>query len=69
MKFIVRLLKLLLALLLSVVGFFGTIAAVFAWLSQKGIIKTHWIAEKTPSGKGVRVMMSVWDKLFLSFQL
>ena len=38
-------------------------------LQKLGIIKSEWIFEKTPSGKGLRFVMSFLDKVFISFQI
>lgn len=69
MKFVFRLLKTLMGLIGLLITLTGIFSALYVYLCKKGIIRSEWIIEKTPSGKGIRFVMSVWDKLFFSFQL
>ncbi len=69
MRIIFYLLKKLIGLITLFVTLIGTFSALYVWLSKKGIIKSEWIIEKTPSGKGMRFVTSIRDKIFLSFQV
>ncbi|MBQ7521282.1 MAG: hypothetical protein IJU14_00185 [Clostridia bacterium] len=69
MKIIFRLLKGIMLLVGLFVSLISMLTVFYAWLSQKGIIKSEWLMEKTPSGRGLRFVMSIRDKVFLSFQI
>lgn len=61
--------KLLLKLVLSLLALLTLWQLVYYRLQKLGIIKSEWILEKTPSGKGLRFVMSFLDKVFISFQI
>ena len=73
MRFVLKLIffpvKLLLRLVLSLIALLTLWQLVYYRLQKLGIIKSEWIMEKTPSGKGLRFVMSFLDKVFLSFQI
>ncbi len=73
MRFVLKLIffpvKLLLRLVLSLIALLTLWQLVYYRLQKLGIIKSEWIMEKTPSGKGLRFVMSFLDKVFISFQI
>ncbi len=73
MRFVLKLIffpvKLLIKLVLSLIALLTLWQLVYYRLQKLGIIKSEWIMEKTPSGKGLRFVMSFLDKVFISFQI
>ena len=73
MRFVLKLIffpvKLLLRLVLSLIALLTLWQLVYYRLQKLGIIKSEWIMEKTPSGKGLRFVISFLDKVFISFQI
>lgn len=61
--------KLLIKFVLSLLALLTLWQLVYYRLQKSGIIKSEWILEKTPSGKGLRFVMSFLDKVFISFQI
>lgn len=69
MRFIFKMLSALAKIAIFVAGIAVLIKLVVDYLEKRGIIKTEWILQKTPTGKGVRWAMSIKDKVLLSFQI
>ncbi len=69
MKFIFKMLSVLAKVAIFVAGVVVLVKLGINYLEKRGIIKTEWILQKTPTGKGVRWVMSIKDKVLLSFQL
>ena len=69
MIFIIKLVKNILKVAIFIVGLFVVLKMAMKKLEKMGVIKTEWIAQKTPSGKGIRYAMSVLDKVIISFQI
>lgn len=69
MCYMIKLINNILKVAIFIVGLFAILKIAMKKLEKKGIIKTEWIAQKTPSGKGMRYAMSVLDKVIISFQI
>lgn len=69
MKCIVKLLSKIAKIVVFVAGLVVLVKLAMNQLEKRGIIKTEWIIQKSPLGKGVRWVMSIKDKVILSFQL
>lgn len=69
MKFIFKMISVLAKIAIFVVGLAVLIKLGIQYLEKRGIVKTEWIAQKTPTGRGVRWVMSIKDKVLLSFQI
>ena len=69
MKFILKMLSALAKIAIFIAGLAVLIKLGVNYLEKRGIIKTEWILQKTSTGKGVRWVMSIKDKVLLSFQL
>ncbi len=65
----IKLIKNILKVTIFIAGLFAILKIAMKKLEKKRIIKTEWIAQKTPSGKGMRYAMSVLDKVIISFQI
>lgn len=69
MKCIIKIISKLIAMVVFVAGVAVLIKLGMNWLEKRGIIKTEWIIQKSSLGRGVRWVMSIKDKVMLSFQL
>lgn len=69
MNFIFKTIKALIKIALCIIGVLATLKLVYNELEKRGIIKSEWIIQKTPCGKGMRYVMSILDKVVVSFQL
>lgn len=69
MKFIFKMLSALAKIAIFIAGLAVLIKLGVNYLEKRGIIKTEWILQKTSTGKGVRWVMSIKDKVLLSFQI
>lgn len=69
MKIIMKIVYTIIKVAVFVAGIAVLIKLAVNQLEKRGIIKTEWILQKTPAGKGVRWVMSIKDKVLLSFQL
>ena len=69
MKCIFKLLSKIAKIVVFVAGLVVLVKLAMNQLEKRGIIKTEWIIQKSPLGKGVRWVMSIKDKVILSFQL
>lgn len=69
MRCILKILSVILKVAVFVAGIVVLAKLAINKLEKYGIIKTEWIVQKTSSGKGMRWVMSIKDKVLLSFQL
>ena len=69
MNFIFKTIKALIKIALCIIGVLATLKLVYNKLEKRGIIKSEWIIQKTPCGKGMRYVMSILDKVIVSFQV
>lgn len=69
MKCIVKFLSKIAKVVIFVAGLVVLVKLAMNQLEKRGIIKTEWVVQKSPLGKGVRWVMSIKDKVTLSFQL
>ncbi|MEE1055924.1 MAG: hypothetical protein UH239_01570 [Acutalibacteraceae bacterium] len=69
MNFIFKTIKTLIKITLCIIGGLATLKLIYNKLEKCGIIKSEWIIQKTPCGKGMRYVMSILDKVIVSFQV
>lgn len=69
MKFILKAISIIVKIAVFIAGIAVLLQLGMKYLEKRGIIKTEWIIQKTPVGRGVRWVMSIKDKVLLSFQL
>ena len=69
MNFIFKTIKTLIKITLCIIGGLATLKLIYNKLEKCGIIKSEWIIQKTPRGKGMRYVMSILDKVIVSFQV
>lgn len=69
MNFMLKVISVIVKWIVFISGIAVLIKLSVKYLKKHGIIKTEWIIKKTPVGRGVKWVMSVKDKVLLSFQL
>ncbi|MEE1281422.1 MAG: hypothetical protein UHK60_04085 [Acutalibacteraceae bacterium] len=69
MNFILKVISVIVKVAVFVAGVAVLLKLLIKYLEKHNIIKTEWIIKKTPVGRGVKWVMSVKDKVLLSFQL
>lgn len=69
MRFILKGLSVVVKVAVFIVGIAVLVKLGIKYLEKRGIIKTEWIIKKTSAGRCVKWVMSIKDKVLLSFQL
>ena len=69
MKYILKGLSVISKIAVFIAGVAVLLKLVMKYLEKREIIKTEWIIKKTTAGRCVKWVMSIKDKVLLSFQL
>ncbi len=66
---IIKIVKRIICITVFLIGLFTMLKLVLKKLEKMGIVKSMWKIDRTPAGKGVRYSVSLWGKVFFSFQV
>ena len=69
MKCIMKIISKLVAMIVFIAGVVVLVKLGISYFEKRGIVKTEWVIQKSSLGRGVRWVMSIKDKIVLSFQL